>query len=208
MITTYFEKVFSSIFIFYICFLIIQQILSINVSLLFKPLPTKPVLRIVEVTGGQRLDKDIEIKNDTSIKFFLHWPASLPVSKCTGSSMIGCYEVYTFDKMGVLYKDSINNTDSGDPAIVGSYAFDKIPKATYSKIEITIPSFNAAGSYGFSIQFLNGISSIKYGLMDIANGSDNMKPATETIQLLDPGPLGTGEWVRIEVPKWDFQWVI
>ena len=85
---------------------------------------------------------------------------------------------------------------------------DPPEKDTYSKIEITIPSFKEAGNYGFSIQFLNGISSIKYedGTMDV-NKADNMKSATEVIQLLDPGPVGTGEWVQVVVPKWDFLWV-
>ena len=35
-----------------------------------------------------------------------------------------------------------------------------------------------------------------------------MTPYTETIEVLDPGYLGTGEWVAVTVPKWDLNWVI
>ena len=43
--------------------------------------------------------------------------------------------------------------------------------------------------------------------MDVENENNNMKPHTEIIQLLDPGPVGTGEWVQAMFPKWDFIWV-
>ena len=108
--------------------------------------------------------------------------------------------------------DNRNSGEGEDPfGNVGQYGpyLDVVgAKEMYSKIEITIPSFKEAGNYGFSIQFLNGISSIKYenGTMDV-NQADNMKSATEVIQLLDPGPVGTGEWVQVVVPKWDFLWV-
>ena len=29
----------------------------------------------------------------------------------------------------------------------------------------------------------------------------------DEIQLLDPSPAGTGEWVKIQTPKWDYNWV-
>ena len=158
--------------------------------------------------GDQRLDNDIEIQNETSIPFFLHWPSTLPVPSSCSSVTPGCFESKTFDEMGIL-KGDIDNTESGDGdgsfGTVGSYTYDDTP-ADYFKIELTIPSFSSAGSYGFSIQFVNGISSIKFGTMDNDN-ADNMKPFTEVIQLLDPGPVGTGEWVQIVVPKWDFIWV-
>ena len=178
----------------------------------YQALPTKPMLRIAKVIGDQRLDNDIEIQNETAIKFFLHWPPNLVVPRTCSSPSSGCHEAYTFDKMGVLEGSSVDNTNSGDSdtayGSVGTYTFNS-PETrtdTYHKIEITIPEFDAAGSYGFSIQFVNGISSIKFGEMDV-NNADNMKPATESIQLLDPGPVGTGEWVQIVVPKWDFIWV-
>ena len=119
--------------------------------------------------------------------------------------------------MGLLEQGTpgIDNTNSGSSTgefgTVGTYKYSgpapiPIGNEAYEKIEITIPSFNGAGNYGFSIQFVNGISSIKYGTMDV-NDENNMKPSTEVIQLLDPGPVGTGEWVQVVVPKWDFLWV-
>ena len=174
---------------------------------------------MVKVDGDQRLDNDIEIQNGTTVPFFLHWPPTLTVPETCESSdptlyiaAPGCYDKYTFDKMGVLNAaESINNVESGDPSgqtygTVGKYTFESAT-LDYYNIEITIPSFKDAGNYGFSIQFVNGISSIKYGTMDVTN-PDNMKPFTEIIQLLDPAPVGTGEWVQVVVPKWDFIWVI
>jgi len=35
-----------------------------------------------------------------------------------------------------------------------------------------------------------------------------MTPYIENIEVLDPGPAGTGEWVAITAPKWDLNWVI
>ena len=32
-------------------------------------------------------------------------------------------------------------------------------------------------------------------------------PFMDEIQLLDPSPSGTGEWVKIQTPKWDYNWV-
>ena len=173
----------------------------------------------MKVLGDQRLDNDIEIQNGTSIPFFLHWPPSLAVPTTCDSltpnqyqpPAPGCYDTHTFSKMGIKnFVESINNSESGDPngqtyGSVGTYTFESSSQVYY-KIEITIPSFKEAGNYGFSIQFVNGISSIKYGTMDV-NNPDNMKPSTEIIQLLDPAPVGTGEWVQVVVPKWDFIWV-
>ena len=141
----------------------------------------------------------------------MHWPADLAVPTTCTSTTVGCSDsTYTFDKMGVLKGNEINNVDSGEGdgtyGSVGRYTYDDTA-ADYYKIEITIPSFDAAGSYGFSIQFVNGISSVKFGTMDVSD-DNNMKPYTEIIQLLDPGPVGTGEWVQVVVPKWDFLWVI
>ena len=175
--------------------------------------------------GDQRLDNDIEIQNGTVIPFFLHWPPSLGVPDSCGDNIVypvvnkysgpspGCFETYTFNKMGIWSAtENINNIDSGDVSgqtygTVGTYTnLPETSAAAYYKIEITIPSFKEAGNYGFSIQFVNGISSIKFGTMDV-NSADNMKPSTEIIQLLDPAPVGTGEWVQVVVPKWDFVWV-
>ena len=122
--------------------------------------------------------------------------------------------------MGLWEGSTIDNRNSGTGdgtfGKVGTYKYvENDPPTTaarsqtHENITITIPSFNEAKNYGFSIQFLNGISNIKYenGTMDV-NQADNMKPATEIIQLLDPGPVGTGEWVQVVVPKWDFLWVL
>ena len=63
-----------------------------------------------------------------------------------------------------------------------------------------IPSFSFAGPHGFSVGFVNGISSIKYNYGDGA-------PATEIVSVRDPAPGGTGEWVQAPVARWDAQWV-
>ena len=55
-------------------------------------------------------------------------------------------------------------------------------------------------SFGFNVEFYNGISSIKYIEWHTPVYNEN-------IQLLDPAPLGTGEWVTISAPKWDYNWV-
>ena len=34
-----------------------------------------------------------------------------------------------------------------------------------------------------------------------------VSPSEQNIQLLDPAPGGTGEWVTVTVPKWDLNWV-
>jgi hypothetical protein len=34
-----------------------------------------------------------------------------------------------------------------------------------------------------------------------------LTPFNEEIQLLDPAPGGTGEWVTITAPKWEYNWV-
>jgi hypothetical protein len=47
---------------------------------------------------------------------------------------------------------------------------------------------------------VNGISSVKYNHL-------NMTPYTENIEVLDPGPAGTGEWVAVTALKWDLNWV-
>ena len=60
------------------------------------------------------------------------------------------------------------------------------------------------GSLGFSIQFYNPISSIKY---TIPEEEYIREPFMKEIQVLDPAPAGTGEWVKITVPKWDYNWV-
>ena len=150
-----------------------------------KVLPTKPTLRFAKVIGEQRLDSNIEISNETSIKFFLHDSEDNPVSDCE-TVLTGCYETYEFSEMGFG-----DNLESGDDGSMGTYG---------TELLISIPSFDKAGSYGFSVQFLNGISSIKYE-------HATMKPVLENVQLLDPSPTGTGEWVIISVPKWDFNFV-
>jgi hypothetical protein len=67
--------------------------------------------------------------------------------------------------------------------------------------DTSLPTIKGTGSFGFSVQFVNGISSIKYNHL-------NMTPYLENIEVLDPGPAGTGEWVAITAPKWDLNWVI
>ncbi|XP_059084083.1 uncharacterized protein LOC131881279 [Tigriopus californicus] len=69
-----------------------------------------------------------------------------------------------------------------------------------NKLTFGIPAFSAKGSHGFSIQFWNGISSIKFD-------SVTLEPTTNNIQMLDPAPSGTGEWVTVTAPAWDYLWV-
>jgi len=70
--------------------------------------------------------------------------------------------------------------------------------STYS---FAIPSMSAAsGLQGFSVQFVNDLSSVKYYF-------DTRLASTESVSILDPSPTGTGEWVSLTVPKWDLNTV-
>ena len=84
-----------------------------------------------------------------------------------------------------------------------SDAEGKISTKYDKELKISIPGFRGYGSYGFSVQFLNGISTVKCDPVD----PDTCKPHLENIQLLDPAPAGTGEWVIVSVPKWDLNFV-
>ena len=59
-------------------------------------------------------------------------------------------------------------------------------------------------SFGFAIQFYNQISSIKY---TVKMPEYERVPFIDSIQVLDPAPAGTGEWVKIQTAKWDYNWV-
>ena len=64
-------------------------------------------------------------------------------------------------------------------------------------------------SFGFAVQFYNPISSIKYTVPYHTDSTLEYEriPFLDTIQVLDPAPAGTGEWVKIQAPKWDYNWV-
>ena len=68
-------------------------------------------------------------------------------------------------------------------------------------ITIGIPQFSNPGStYGFAVEFTNPFSSIKY---DIDTGNYSY----EAIRVLDPLPVGSGEWLELPVIKWDANFV-
>ncbi len=95
--------------------------------------------------------------------------------------------------------------------MVAGAAGEMGPYGTSFTISIPVPfsvdpsglstsSANPPTSHGFAVQFVNGISSIKYNHGDLT-------PFFEDVQLLDPAPAGSGEWVTITAPKWDYCWV-
>ena len=158
-------------------------------------LPTKPLIRLTPITGMQRIDNDIEIDNSTSIKFVLKAPdKELPsyFPKCK----VGCVDFAILDKMGINYEsDAV--LDAGDKGELGSYG-DSISIA----VPLPVTDAKKPVSFGFNVIFYNGISSIKYTW-----DKDGLPVYNEDIQLLDPAPDGTGEWVTISAPKWDYNWV-
>ncbi len=69
-----------------------------------------------------------------------------------------------------------------------------------TELVLSIPDFSEAGVHGFSVHMSNGISDLH---LDYVTGDLVM----ENIQLLDPAPEGTGEWVTVAMPKWRYNWV-
>lgn len=69
-----------------------------------------------------------------------------------------------------------------------------------TELVLTVPTFNETGVHGFAVLFTNGISSIKFH-------PDTEAAFPEEIQLLDPSPQGTGEWLTVSALKWDYSWV-
>ena len=54
-------------------------------------------------------------------------------------------------------------------------------------------------SFGFRVIFYNGISDIKFGWDDAVDVWCTYEDVyNENVQLLDPAPAGTGEWVTIQ----------
>lgn len=159
-----------------------------NFSLTIKPgvnLPTRPNFRIVQVTGQQRIDNELVVNNASEVEFFLHDPNQPDPNCLTGNNR--CKKLITFPDMGV-----------GENLVSG--ANGELNPALETKLTFRIPAFSAKGSHGFSIQFWNGISSIKFDPV-------TLEPATKNIQMLDPAPTGTGEWVTVTTPSWDYLWV-
>ncbi len=72
--------------------------------------------------------------------------------------------------------------------------------ATTLTYEFVIPSFSSPGVHGFSVGFFNGISDVKWDY-------NTKEPNFERISLLDPSPMGSGEWVTVDVLMWDANWV-
>jgi len=68
------------------------------------------------------------------------------------------------------------------------------------EIKLGIPAVRYPGSYGFNVQFFNGISTVKAD-------DDTKLPASEEVSLLDPAPDGTGEWISTVATKWDLHFV-
>ena len=158
-----------------------------------KVLPTLPIIRIIAIECDQRIDNNIEIDNSTVYKFAIPNDAGLLPNnfpKCD----VGCYEFTRLEYMGINY--GYDNVEvSGEAGEMGIYG-DKI--TLYVPVPDADPKLPR--SFGFNVQFYNEISSIKYTVPDL-------EPYMTTIQVLDPAPAGTGEWVSIDVPKWDYNWV-
>lgn len=159
-------------------------------------LPTKPIIRLIEITGQQRIDNDIEMDNSTSF-MLAHkddngmLPMNFP--KCDA----GCKTFIQLDKMGVNYLPDGAEV-SGEDMNMGIYG---------TAFEVFVPTNIPPASpmsFGFNIQFYNPISSIKY---TVPLDNYTRVAYTQTIQVLDPAPSGTGEWVNIEVAKWDYNWI-
>ena len=68
------------------------------------------------------------------------------------------------------------------------------------EIQIAIPGFKTAGSFGFAVDFFNAMSSVKFN-------RETQMTELETITLLDPSPTSSGAWVSVDVPKWDINFV-
>jgi hypothetical protein len=75
-----------------------------------------------------------------------------------------------------------------------------ISTALGTKIKLIIDKFSSVGTHGFSVLFYNVISSIKFHPVTLAVHA-------EDFQVLDPLPVGTGEWVSMMAAKWDYNWV-
>ncbi len=69
-----------------------------------------------------------------------------------------------------------------------------------ASIRFPPPQGGYGGSYGFSVQWYNGISKVTTDV-------DTSLPVLDYKQLLDPLPLGTGEWLTVALPKWEYNWV-
>ena len=159
----------------------------------------------------QRIDNDIEIDNSTSLPFVLQKPdGTLPSffpKGCFKGNNNKCNKFKILDKMGINYEDDAAE-ESSDDGSMGTYG---------EKITLAVPvcdmnfetgkctehkDMKKPVSFGFNLIFYNGISSIKYTW-----DQDGLPVYNEDIQLLDPAPYGTGEWVTISAPKWDYNWV-
>lgn len=161
-----------------------------------KTLPTMPIIRIIAINGDQRIDNNIEIDNSTIYKFAIPdnkglLPNNFP--KCE----TGCYDFKRLEYMGIGNTGPFYVLESDDNGVMGENLYGE-------KITLYVPvpdaSPNLPRSFGFNVQFYNEISSIKYTVPDL-------EPYLVNLQVLDPAPAGTGEWVTIKAPKWDYNWV-
>lgn len=152
-----------------------------------------------------RFDNDLEIDNSTAVTFYHQTPETVASPPDCVNGDPKCVKVFTMEGVG-----KGTNTDSGRREMAGSKRLHTNLFSTgvtgsfgpvyATSLTLSIPSYDVAGSYGFSVQLLNGISSVKFD-------PNTLETVTEEIQLLDPAPAGTGEWLTIAVPKWDFNWV-
>lgn len=166
---------------------------TVSIKLWIKPdvpLPTKPVLRIVKHSGERVLNSPAEIDNSSAIPFFITHDLTEPVENCFETPE-KCVTEMKFENMGVE-----PNTQSGTNGSLGS---------DYGTMILATLAFDSkeskGGSYGFSVQFYNGISRIWQDFE--ADGVT----VTENITVLDPAPLGTGQWETIVSTKWQKNWV-
>lgn len=168
---------------------------SFNISLTIAPnvpLPTTPDIRIVGVKGGQRIDHDIEVNLNDNITFYQETAATTADPPNCDIGDPRCITGGNALHLGDLGLTSNGNLNSGATAQISADIGDTLV--------LTIPAYNVTGVHGFAVLFWNGISSVKHH-------PDTLEPEDEEIQMLDPSPQGTGEWVTVSVIKWDYNWV-
>ncbi len=144
------------------------------------------MLRILPLTGRRELDNSPEVGKEP-IPFFVYDDLGTNTVPTLPDVCVPCVKEKVFDKMGLHASQGDDYTSPG-----GS------PK----DYKIGIPSFMVEGTHGFSVQFWNNVSSIRYDI-----DSPTMDTVTETVRMLDAAPQGSGEWVEVPVANWEINFV-
>ena len=152
-------------------------------------LPTKPVLKIYNLIGDQRNDSILDIDSSSPVTFFIANDLIFDPD-CTIANNPSCITELKTELEDVGLDGNVISGMNGE-----------INPQFGEAIILGIPMFNMAGSHGFSIDFKNTIS-------DVKKFNNNGSAIPETIQLLDPLPDGSGNWVALAVTNWDFHWVL